>query len=133
MSHFYNVVQRIEDDAQGTDATMSQYYSDTTGIDDSNKASEYRQVTYDTTFPDATTKDDPICNEMEQRIDKFLRFMDAYVTIRRGRYILDQTVEAASLRVCGNCGNKAVILESEQLRSADEESTGVVKCLECGS
>lgn len=59
--------------------------------------------------------------------------MVAYLANSKSKYVLDQTVERASLGDCSNCGSRAVVVESEQLRSADEEATGVMKCLECGT
>jgi DNA-directed RNA polymerase subunit M/transcription elongation factor TFIIS len=68
-----------------------------------------------------------------QSINKFTKFISAYeeLVVAKRRAQKNENLEGAE--ICTSCGVKAVVVESRQLRSGDEEAQGVKVCQYCNS
>jgi DNA-directed RNA polymerase subunit M/transcription elongation factor TFIIS len=63
-------------------------------------------------------------------VSKYLAFVTAYKHINKSKYEVIGT--SAHMNMCNNCGNRTIVRENAQLRSADEEASLVYWCMTCG-
>lgn len=63
-------------------------------------------------------------------MSKYSKFIRAYEKHVPSKFVVKGDIELHATK-CSNCGNITCIKETVQLRSNDEESSEVVKCLVC--